>query len=170
MPARIIINQAATHRTLRRAAVSCNLLRLHVSEPLGGKQRVQMTTTEKCFYTVSAVTFLVAWIPAVLAQRRGQSRRLSYLAPIILYLFMKSLYGWASSLDTGGHSLGIWAFGHGRGALPPIGYGLPLCLVVLAWDTIANLRLRPSSQSQLEARIAQELSEQAQERKRKDYW
>ncbi len=134
-----------------------------------------MTPLAKILYLTAAVAFLAAWVPIIIANRRNQARRVSYLAAIILYLFMQVILGWASYSDPLDNPVNLWSGGHGghRSWLGfHVGYGVPVCVAVLVWDMIVNLRPRRSalSEAQLGDRITQELLEQAKESSRKDYW
>lgn len=134
-----------------------------------------MTPLAQIFYLTAAVAFLAAWVPIFIANRRNQPRRVSYLAMVILYLFAQIILGWAYYTDPQGNPVNLWSGGHGghhswMGI--PIGYGVPVCVAVLLWDSIANFRPKGQalSAAQMDARTAEELSEQAKASSRKDYW
>lgn len=98
-----------------------------------------MTAMEKIVYLAAGIVFLLAWIPAISASRANQKGRLGYLALIIICLFFEVITGWGGYSYPRDVDPNIWKWPVGRASEIPVGYGLPICVVVLIWDAIANL-------------------------------
>ncbi len=135
-----------------------------------------MTPLAIILYLIAIIMFLAAWVPIFIANQRKQSNRVTYLAFILLYLFAEIVMGWRSHIDPQDNPVHLWTWGgyvgHSSRLNIPLGFGVPICIAVLFWDAVTYLR--PNKQAltaaQLDARTAQELSEQAKESPRKDYW
>jgi len=137
-----------------------------------------MTLLVKCIYLATTVAFLVTWMPILQAFARNEQRRLAYLVPIVLYLFINALIGLDNIYDPIGHPdpNDLWSRGHSLHASRfnfPLGYGLPIGVGVVMWDVVKNWgakRKQPLSGTELEERIVSELAQQTKKSNGKDRW